>query len=214
MLESTLPHETQDQPQDSLQVTPYACEQEAVDSDVTAGRMNWMAEMAKPTEIADIDLEKAALGGKPEERACRVNKGDETMSDVDGMTLLGGGPAQRVGGVDKGNEEREPQMRLLKAEFYCKETNQRNANTSENLPSTYKLPLEGEWTGYASGEASESEGNTNGFNAAIEHADGSDESIETTDTKDIESEGCERVTSRCECVDGVSVRNGSSNELR
>ena len=58
-LEST-PHELQDQPQDSLQVTPYACEQEVADSVVTAGHTNGTAKMAKPN-VADING-KAALG--------------------------------------------------------------------------------------------------------------------------------------------------------
>ena len=42
ILEST-PHKMQDWPQDSLQATPYACEQEAADSVVTAGHTNGTA---------------------------------------------------------------------------------------------------------------------------------------------------------------------------
>ena len=53
------------------------------------------------------------------------------------------------------------------------------------------MPLEGEWTWCASGKVSNSKGNANVFNTAIEHTDGSDKSTETVNTKDIESEGCE-----------------------
>ena len=71
VLESML-HETQDQLQNSLQTTPRLptedepseCRQEAVDSIVTATRTNGMVQSANLPEIADIDSEKAALGGE------------------------------------------------------------------------------------------------------------------------------------------------------
>ena len=103
---------------------PCECEQEAANGVVMAGCTNGMVETAEP-QIADID----------------------------GMTLLGGGPAQRVGGVDEGDEEREPQTRLPKAEFYCEETNQHSGNANENVPNAYGLPLEGEWEVCVSSEA-------------------------------------------------------------
>ena len=86
--------------------------------------------------VVDVDLEKAALGGDPAERACgvnegtemiadvnrtallgqelveracRVNKGDKMIVDVDRTATLGGEPAETVCGVNKGDEEHEPQ---------------------------------------------------------------------------------------------------------
>ena len=70
-------------------------------------------------------------------------------------------------------------------------TTARSENTNENVPNAYGVPLKGEWTWCVSSKASDLKGNANAFNAAIEHADGSDESTETANTKDIKSEGCE-----------------------
>ena len=139
---------------------------------MTAGCMNGTVEMAKPQ-----------------------------IADVNGMTLVGRGPAQRVGGVDEGDEEHEPQMRLPKAEFYCEETNQHNENANRNIPIAYRLPLEGEWTGYASGEVSDPKGNENTSNAAIEHADGSCEQCRLADVDGVVSEGCNGGTSERVSVD-------------
>ena len=71
---------------------------------------------------------------------------------------------------------------------------------TENIPSTYKLPLEGEWTVYASGEVNDLNGSANVFIAAIEHVDGSGVSTETTNIKEVGSEGCREGMSK-----GVSV---------
>ena len=49
-----------------------------------------MVETTEPTEITDVDSEKAVLGGELAERACRVDEGDETDADVDRTVLLGG----------------------------------------------------------------------------------------------------------------------------
>ena len=180
LLKGTL-HETQNKPQNSLRVTPWRlpiegepceCEQEAANGVVMAGCTNGTVETAEPQ-----------------------------IADVDGMTLLGRGPAQRVSGVDKGDEEHEPQTQLLKAEFYCEETNQCNENANRNVPITYRLPLEGEWTGYASGEASNPKGNENTLNAAIEHVDGSREQCRLADVDGVVSEGCNGGTSECVSVD-------------
>ena len=137
---------------------PCECEQEAANSVATAGCTNGMVEMAEPMEIADVDLEKAALGGEPAERAARVDEGSETDADVDRMALLGREPAERASGVDEGDGmEHEPQTRLPKAELYCEDKHQHNENASENIPSARKLPLVGEWTVCASGKASDLE---------------------------------------------------------
>ena len=141
VLESTLPHKLQKQLQDSLQATPYACKQEVADSIVTAGCTNGMAEMAKPT-IAGVDR-TALLGGKLAERACGVDKGDETECD--------------------------PQTRLQQIEFYCEEKDQHSRNATGDIPSIQKLPLEGEWTVLlASGKASDLEGDADASNEPTE----------------------------------------------
>ena len=82
VLKSTLPHETQKQLQNSLQMTPRLpiedepseCMQEAADSVMTAGHTNGMAETAKPI-ITDIDR-TAMLGKDLAMVACGVDKGD------------------------------------------------------------------------------------------------------------------------------------------
>ena len=146
VLEST-PHELQDQLQDSLQASPYACEQEAADSIVAAGRMNGMVEMAKPTGKLDVDVNgKATLG-----------------RELVGM-------AHRV---DKGSKEHEPQSQLQQMEFYCKESCQHNTNTNKDIPSAQKLPLEGEWIVCVSGEIGY-EGGTDG-RACIDEAEEADQ---------------------------------------
>ncbi|KIM54336.1 hypothetical protein SCLCIDRAFT_31202 [Scleroderma citrinum Foug A] len=168
MLKSML-HKMQIKLQSSLPLTPRPpidgepceCKQEVADDVVTAGRMNQTAKMAKPQIV-----------------------------DVKRTTLLGGEPAERVSGVDEGDGDREYQSQIQQTNFYCEESCQRNENANENVPIAHGVPLEGEWTWCASGEASDSKGNANAFNAAIEHTDGSDESTETVNTKDIKLEGC------------------------
>ena len=191
LLEGAL-HETRNELQNSLRATPQRlpiegepceCEQEAANGVMTAGCMNGMVETAEPQ-----------------------------IADVNGMTLLGRGPAQRVGGVDKGDEERKPQTRLLKAEFYCEETNQHNENANRNVPIAYRLPLEGEWTGYASSKASNPKGNENTSNAAIEHADGLREQCRLADVDGVVSEGCNGGTSKCVSVDEVDSDPGREVE--
>ena len=108
---------------------PCECEQEAANSVVTAGCMNGTVERAEPM-VAD--------------------------ADVDRMALLGREPAERASGVDEGNGmEHEPQTRLPKTELYCKETGQCNENANKTVPIAHGLPLEGEWTMYASGKVSD-----------------------------------------------------------
>ena len=176
VLKSVLPHETQTEPHSSLPLTPRPpiegepnrCKQEAADSMVMAGHTKGMVETAKPTKIADVDR-TALLGGKPVERACGVDKGD-------------------------GMEHKD--LRLPKAELYCEDKHQHNENANENLPSTYKLLLEGEWTGYASGEARDPEGD-----AATERVDCPHESRETTDANGVKLEGHREGMSRSASVD-------------
>ena len=124
----SMPHEMQDQLQDSLQATPYACEQEAVDSVVTAECTNSTAEMAKPT-IADVDR-TARPGVELASEACGVDEGD-------GMECEG--------------------MQLQQTNLLCGGTRQRSGNATEDIPSAQKLPLVGEWTVCVSGKASDLE---------------------------------------------------------
>ena len=94
--------------------------------------------------------------------------------DVDGMTLLGGELAERVSGVDEGDRDHKYQSQIQKAELLCEETCQHNKNANANVPSTYKLPLEGEWTGYVSGKSNELKGCSGGMGkcASVDEADG------------------------------------------
>ena len=148
------PHKTHTKPQSSLPLTPglpvdgkpCECKQEAADSNVTAGHMNGMVQLAKPTEIVNVDLEKAVLGGEPAERASRVDKGSEMDPDVDRTTTLGRDPTTACG-VDEGDEmEREAQLWLKELKLLCGEIIQHSGIANKDIPSVQKLPLEGEWT--------------------------------------------------------------------
>jgi len=204
------PHETQNVPRNSLPLTlrlpidgkPGECKQEAANGVVTAERTKGTVGMAEPNESnADVDR-TATLGRKLAKRACGVDEGAETDADVDRTAALGGEPAERVQGVGEGDEtERDGQSRLKQTNFYCKEDRQRNENANADVPSTYKLPLEGEWLVCASGEASDWNGDANASNAAIERVVSPSESRVAEDTPGVESEGCEGGTSGRESVD-------------
>ena len=141
MLKRALPHKLQKRPQDSLQVTPYACKQEAVDSIVTAGCMDRMVQLANLPE---------------------------TIADVDKGTLLGRELVVEAYGVHKGNRmEHEGKLRLHQTDFYCEEKDQHSGNATENIPITYGLPLKGEWTVYPSGKLSKSKGCSRGMDECV-----------------------------------------------
>ena len=223
------PRETQTEPQNSLPLTPRSpiegepngCKQEAADSVAAAGCMNGMVKMAEPMEIADVDLEKAALGGELAERAARVDEGGETDADVDRTALLGREPAERACGADKSDRmEREPQSRLQQSKLLCKETNQRNGNARENVPEAHGLPLKGEWLVCASGETTNSNGDADASSAATEHVNGPSESRETEDTMENKLRGCKEGVRKRESVDKADGSAGrgtgpadTSNEL-
>jgi len=155
-------HETQDQPQNSLQATlrrlpiedePSECEQEAAESLVTAERTIGMVQSAKPREtVADVDR-MALLGGDLAERACGVDEGGRKVADVDGKAALGGELAERVQGVSEGDEMVRKDLRLQKTRQYCEERRQHNENAND-VPNPYGLPLEGEWEVCSSGRLS------------------------------------------------------------
>ena len=190
MLKSALPHEMQTEPHSSLPLTPRPpidgepneCKQEAVDSVVTAGRMNRMVETAEP-QIADVDR----------------------------MALLGGEPAERVHIVDEGDEtEREPQARLQQTNLLCGGICQCSENANETVPIANGLPLKGEWTVYASGEASDPRSNENASNAAVEDADASCEQVRLAEVDGVKSESCEGGTDGRASAD---ERRDTLNEL-
>ena len=133
--------------------------------------------------------------------ACGVNEGTEMDADIDKGTLLGRELAVEACGTDEDDGEHECESWLQQTSLQDKEDDQRDKNTQENLPSTYGLPLEGEWTVYASGEATDSRSDADVLNAAIEHASHPSESKETKDTKRSELEGHREGTSEQASVD-------------
>jgi len=180
-------HETQNILQNSLPLTPRLpidgkpgeCKQEAADGVVMAECTKGTVEMAKPCEmVADVDG-KAALGRELAERACRVDEGNDT--------------------------ERDGQSRLQQIEFYCKEEHQCNENANSNVPNAHELPLEGEWSVCASGQTTNSNGDADASNAAIECMYRPSESGEAKDAMEIESEGCGEGTSGRACIDELET---------
>ena len=176
------PHETQDQPQDSPQVTPRLptkgkpseCKREVVESVVTAEHTIGTVETAEPREtIADVNR-TALLGRDLAERACGVDEGGRKVADVDGKAALGRELAERVHVVDEGTKmERGRQSRLQQTN--CEANGQRNANANANIPNAHGLPLEGEWEVYASGGLMNSSEGCNGGageRASVDDMDG------------------------------------------
>ena len=189
VLKSAL-HKMQNQPQNSLPLIPRPpieggpskCKQEVVESIMMAEHMNGMVEMAEPTKIMDIDR-TALLGGEPAERACGVDEGDGT--------------------------EHEGKLWLQETNLLCEEARQRNENTTENIPITNGLLLEGEWAVYLSGEMKNSNGDAG---QEVKPADSLNES-ETLVTLSIESEdphsgGVLRIR-----LGGTSCHVGDANHL-
>ena len=116
----SVPHETQNQPETSLLLTPRLptdgepsrCKQEVAESVVTAERANGTVEMVEPAKMV-VDINRTALlGRKPAETACEVNEGD-------GMECK--------------------DLQLPKAELYCEERHQHSGNTMGDVPSAQKL---------------------------------------------------------------------------
>ena len=137
---------------------------------MTAGHTNGTVQLAKPTEIADIDLEKAVLGGELAERAARVDEGGETNADVDRTATLGEDPATMACRVDEGDgTEHGYQAQLQQTILYCKE-DQRSGNANANVPSTYGVPLKGEWAVCASSKSGCKSGTS--VRASIDETDG------------------------------------------
>ena len=162
-----------------------------------AGCTNGMAEMAKPTEIMDIDLEKATLGRDLAERACRVDEGDEPDVDVDKTAVLGRELAEMVCGVDEGAEtEHNGESQLQQTNLLYREIGQHNGNTMDDIPSARKLPLVGEWTVCASSKVS---------NLEVKPV-GSSNKLETLVIVSIELEGPDGSGIPCVCLGGTQCR--------
>ena len=163
-------HKTQTKPQSSLLLTPgppvdgepCECKQEVADSIMTAGCTNRMVKLAEPAEIADVNR----------------------------TPMLGRELATRDCGVDEGDGMEHKDLRLPKAELYCKERHQCNENTMDDVPIAHGVPLEGKWTWSVSGEVSNPKGSENASNAAIKHVDGSCEHPRLADIDGVVSEGC------------------------
>ena len=114
-------------------------------------------------------------------------KPNEMDADIDRVALPGReGPYSWQGWWDR--------VQLPKTESFCEERHQHNKNATENLPSTYKLLLKGEWAVYPSGKISNSRNDANVSNMAIEHVNGPSESRVTEDALENESEGCKGST--------------------
>jgi len=95
-------------------------------------------------------------------RMVKMAKPPEMDTDVDGTALLGGDLVERACRVDESDKkERDSQLRLQQAEFYCKERCQCDENANGNIPKAHGLPLKGEWLVCASSEASDWNGDTN-----------------------------------------------------
>jgi len=203
-------HETQNQPQNSLPLTPRLpiegepseCKQEAADSVVMAGCMNEAVQSANSPEM-DADVNRTALLGRElAKRASGVDEGGRKVADVDRTALLGGEPAERASGVNKGDEECEHQSRLQ--QMNCEKC-QRNGNMNGAIPSTHRLPLEGEWTVRASGKARDLRSSANAPNATPECVHRPNESRGTEDAEGVESEGCKGGTSGRASVDELNT---------
>ncbi|KIM57135.1 hypothetical protein SCLCIDRAFT_29081 [Scleroderma citrinum Foug A] len=198
ILESAL-HETQTKLQDLLPLTlrlpiegePSKCKQGQAESIMTAGRMNQMVGMAEP-QIVDVD-EMALLGRKPVERAKEVDKGDGT--------------------------EHKSKLRLQETELLCKESHQHNKNANANIPSAYRLLLEGEWIVCSSSRLESSRWDTKELIAALSASivlpaltDCPSESKEAEDTAGVKPEGCKEGMSESKSIDGTGSDAGREIE--
>jgi len=129
----------------------------------------------------------------------------EMVADVDRTALLGIKPAERACGVDEGDEECECNTQLQQTNLHDEESYQCNKNAQEDIPSTYGLPLMGEWTVYASGEARDPRSSVNVPNATPECVHRPSKLREAEDAEGVESRGCESGTSQRASVDELET---------
>ncbi|KIM68355.1 hypothetical protein SCLCIDRAFT_20264 [Scleroderma citrinum Foug A] len=158
----------------------------------------------KPQNLLRATPWRLPIEGEPCECEQEVANGVVTARRTNGTAgtaTLGKDLATVACGVDKGDETERNKLRLQQTNLFCEKANQCNRNAEEDIPSAQRLLLEGEWTGYASGEASDPKGNENTSNAAIEHADGSCEQCRLADVDGVMSEGCNGGTSKRVSVD-------------
>ena len=111
--------------------------------------------------------------------------------------------AERACGVDKGDgTECKGKLWLQEMELLCEESHQHNGNTENNIPIANGLPLEGEWTAYASGKVSDSECD----------ADVSNELTELLMmTVELDEPDCSVIP--CVYLGGMQMQLGHANEL-
>ena len=193
-------------PRPPIEGEPSGCKQEVVDSVMMAERTNRTVKLAKPNESnADVNG-TVTLGGGPVAEACRVNEGDRT--------------------------EREPQTWLQQTGFYCEESCQHSGNATDNIPVAHGVPLKGEWTWCARGEASdpkldgiESEGCMSGMDeqVCVDEADGNaGRGIEPADSPNeltefvaltIKSEDLGSSDIPCVRLGGTRMQMGDTNGL-
>ena len=144
---------------------------------------------------------------------CKQEVADSTkpnVTDINSKVALGRDLAERVHIVDEGGKEHKSPLQLQQMKLLCGEIVQCNRNMGNNVPIANGLPLEGEWTVYASSEVNDLNGSANMFIAAIEHADGSGVSTETANVKGVKSESCERGTNRLASVDKAEMADAGT----
>ena len=135
----------------------------------------------------------------------------ETIADVNKTALLGGKLVERACGVDEGNgKEHEPQSGIQEMKLFCKEQCQCNGNAMDNIPVTHGVPLEGEWTWCASGEARDPKGSTNALNVTPECVNSSSKLEVTEDTKGVKLESCKRGTNGLASVDEAEMADAGA----
>ena len=131
------------------------------------------------------------------------------ITDIDRTVSLGRELTMEACGVDKGNgKECEGKLHLPKIEFYCEEIDQHNENANGNIPDAHGLLLKGEWLVCVSGETSNSNGDVDVSNTAVEHAYRLSESRETLDAREIRSESCREGMGKSTCIDEVDGNAG------
>lgn len=78
----------------------------------------------------------------------------EEVAEVDGMALPGGDLAKSEPGVDSSDKRANRRRSRPQQAKLCLKDSHRSGNATEHIPNAHGVPLEGEWTGCASGSAS------------------------------------------------------------
>ena len=78
----------------------------------------------------------------------------EEVAEVDRMALPGGDLAKSEPGVDSSDKRANRRRSRPQQAKLCLKDSHRSGNATEHIPNAHGVPLEGEWTGCASGSAS------------------------------------------------------------